>query len=183
MIRTGKFASDVINEAILPQEAAIAMNILLDEVPEETTEQVEQQAHQQTQAAYSVPNVQIAILNFIKKLEGYRIRLREFHWSVTKASEHELTNSLMGKIEAYEDSIAEDMQGFLGIRIQVGDIVPVLPPNNLSLNELIKSITKDTIVIKTSLEGMNINSTAGIESLLDDITHDCNVAAYLSTFS
>ena len=36
-----------------------------------------------------------AILLYIRKLEGYRIRLRELHWSAAKKSEHELTDTLM----------------------------------------------------------------------------------------
>ena len=36
-----------------------------------------------------------AILLYIKKLEGYRIRLREIHWSAESKSRHELSDSLM----------------------------------------------------------------------------------------
>lgn len=124
-------------------------------------------------------NYQELILDFIQKLEGYRVRLREFHWSAEKMAAHKLTDDLMNTLVTVEDDIAEDLQGFLGIRIKVGTLVPVLPTAT-DIKSLLQVIIKETLTLRASIDG--IPALTGIVSLLDDLIHSMNKSLYLETF-
>ena len=67
------------------------------------------------------------VLEFIKFLEGARIRMRELHWQAERNSEHKLTDDIISTLESTEDSIAEDFMGICNFRIKVGQVVPVMP--------------------------------------------------------
>ena len=126
-----------------------------------------------------------AILLYIKKLEGYRIRLREIHWSAESKSRHELSDSLMSMLADYEDSIAEEAMGIFGVRVKVGDIVPAMPEGK-DLKSILRSLTDDTLTLLASLEpseGETSIPSGGIPSILEDIMHDLNKSKYLETLS
>ena len=126
-----------------------------------------------------------AILLYIKKLEGYRIRLREIHWSAENKSKHELSDNLMSMLADYEDSIAEEAMGIFGIRVKVGDIVPEIPEGR-DIKSILTSVTNDTLILLASLEsseGETSIPSGGIPSILEDILHDLNKSKYLETLS
>lgn len=126
-----------------------------------------------------------AILLYIKKLEGYRLRLREIHWSTTRKAEHELSDDLMSDLTDYEDSIAEEAMGIFGVRVKVGDIVPEIPEGK-ELKSILASLTNDTLTLLASLEpeeGKTNIPSGGIPSILEDIIHDLNKSKYLETLS
>lgn len=124
-------------------------------------------------------NYQELILDFIQKIEGYRVRLREFHWSAEKMAAHKLTDDLMNTLVSVEDDIAEDLQGFLGIRIKPGTIVPILT-DAADLRSLIQIILKETLTLRACID--DIPELSGIVSLLDDLIHSMNKSLYLETF-
>ena len=124
-------------------------------------------------------NYQELILDFIQKLEGYRVRLREFHWSAEKMAAHKLTDDLMNTLITVEDDIAEDLQGFLGIRIKVGTLVPILPTAT-DIKSLLQVIIQETLTLRASIDG--IPELVGIVSMLDDLIHSMNKSLYLETF-
>jgi len=119
------------------------------------------------------------ILEYIKKIEGYRIRLREIHWEADHKSVHELSDSLMDDLLTYEDSIAEDMMGIIGYRIKVGTIVPKLPKST-ELKTLISEIINDTMGVRKAIENMPLYF--GIVSLMDECIHMLNKSQYLADF-
>lgn len=126
-----------------------------------------------------------AILLYIKKLEGYRIRLREIHWSAKSKAEHELSDDLMSDLVDYEDSIAEEAMGIFGVRVKVGDIIPELPKEQ-DLKSVLNALTNDTLTLLASLEpeaGKTSIPSGGIPSILEDIIHDLNKSKYLETLS
>ncbi len=132
--------------------------------------------------AVSIPE---AILLYIKKLEGYRLRLREIHWSTTKKAEHELSDDLMSDLTDYEDSIAEEAMGIFGVRVKVGDVVPEIPEAK-DLKSLLSALSNDTLTLLASLEpemGKTNIPSGGIPSILEDIIHDLNKSKYLETLS
>lgn len=123
---------------------------------------------------------QEAVLEYIKYLEGVRIRLREIHWSVDKNSLHKLTDDMISEIEKTEDDIAEDLMGFCGFRIKVGEVVPNIPSAS-ELGAVISELTEKTIELEASIEGDK--KFNGIINVLDDLIHYLNKSDYLSTFA
>lgn len=119
------------------------------------------------------------VLEYIKRIEGYRIRLREIHWMSDHRSTHELADSLMYDLASYEDSIAEDMMGIIGYRIKVGTIIPKLPKAT-ELKALINEIVNDTICVKQNIEEFPV--WTGICNILDECVHMLNKSQYLSDF-
>lgn len=119
------------------------------------------------------------VLEYIKRIEGYRIRLREIHWMADHKSTHELADSLIYDLASYEDSIAEDMMGIIGYRIKVGTVIPKLPKST-ELKALINEIVNDTIFVKASIEAVPV--WTGIVNILDECIHMLNKSQYLSDF-
>lgn len=124
-----------------------------------------------------------AILMYIKKLEGYRIRLRELHWSTQKHSEHVLTDSLMSILTSHEDEVAEVTMGLLGIRIKVGQVVPELPQET-DLRQLLNNILNAAVDLKMQLEDKQGKPIyAGLVASLDDCIQEISKGKYLETLS
>lgn len=122
---------------------------------------------------------QEAILNYLRFLEGARINLKEIHWSTKYTKTHKnVSSDMIAMLDSVQDSIAEDMQGFYGVRIQVGGLVPIMCKIE-SLSELIDTLRKKTIDIKQSI--LNVDGLAGVVSILDGLIHDINVSGYLES--
>lgn len=117
------------------------------------------------------------VLEYIKKLEGYRIRIREIHWSADSHSLHILADSLMEDLESYEDSVAEDFMGLIGYRIQVGAVVPKLPKAT-EIKSLIDEIINDSLTLKNCIDGLP--KWTGMVNLIDDCIHTLNKSKYLA---
>lgn len=125
------------------------------------------------------PSLAEVVLDFLKKLEGYRIRLREYHWNAETMSMHTLTDNLMSDLLSIEDEIAEDMQGILGIRITPGQLIPVFTLST-ELEPTLKELIKETLTFKASIE--DEEQCSGMISILDDLVHKLNKALYLESF-
>ena len=124
--------------------------------------------------------IEESILEYIRKVEGYRIRLRELHWSTTKHSEHILTDNIMGILTEHEDNVAEVCMGVLGIRIKVGQVVPILPEAN-ELKPLLDAALEDAVDLKTKVEDNDLFS--GLTNILDDCIQELSKGKYLETLS
>lgn len=119
---------------------------------------------------------QEAILNFLKNLEGIRINLKELHWNTRKTKTHNITSEFMSAIDEMQDEIAEDMQGFYKLRIQVGQLTPIAWHLN-ELNEIIFNTLQFTIVLKASI--IDTRGLDGVVSILDEFMHKMNKYGYL----
>ena len=53
-------------------------------------------------------------INFINKLEGFKTKCKNLHWSAPKKNIHIYLDEFLDVISDYQDSIAEDYQGILG---------------------------------------------------------------------
>ena len=53
-------------------------------------------------------------INFIKKLEGFKTKCKNLHWSAPKKNIHVYLDDFLSVMSDYQDSIAEDYQGILG---------------------------------------------------------------------
>lgn len=116
-------------------------------------------------------------MSLINKLEGYRIRAREIHWSTNKHSIHVLCDKIMEELEKHEDEIAEDAQGIFG-RIEIGQLTPDIPKET-DIIPMLRGLRSTCINTKGELNDERFD---GIKSLLDDIIHYSNQWVYLSTF-
>ncbi len=119
-------------------------------------------------------------LDYIKELEGFRIRLREIHWQTERHSEHKLTDDLISEFESHEDEVAEIVMGLLGVRIQVGEVVPTLPEEK-DLKGLLQHALNSAFHLKSVLT--STPGYSGLESLLDDFTQCISKGKYLQTLS
>lgn len=117
-------------------------------------------------------------LNYIKFLEGSRIRLMELHWSTENKSEHLLTDELMEEVEAFEDNFAEETMGILGVRIRVGDITPTISDKKTTC-DVLNNLIDSTLIMRASYE--DDVKYLGIVSLIDDFLHFLNKCKYLET--
>lgn len=121
---------------------------------------------------------QEAILNYLRFLEGVRINLKEIHWNKRYTKTHEISSNMITMLDSVQDSIAEDMQGFYGIRIQIGGLVPIICKIE-SLADLIDTLRTKTIELKRSI--LNVDGLDGVVSILDGLVHDINVSGYLES--
>lgn len=118
------------------------------------------------------------VLEFIKFLEGARIRLREIHWETENHTTHELTDKMIESLENCEDNIAEDFMGLINYRIKVGTVVPRMPEST-ELTDLISEAIEMTKVLSCAIS--DDERYAGLLSELDELIHYLNKAKYLST--
>lgn len=117
-----------------------------------------------------------AICDFIMRLEGYAVRLKELHWSAEKKAQHELTEKAYNLVYNLEDSIAEDMMGYLGTYIEPNTITPVLPEDS-NQESLFHTILKDAHAICKLME--NNENCIGIKSEMESFIHEMNNIIYL----
>ena len=121
---------------------------------------------------------QEAVLDFIKYIEGVRIRLRELHWSAERNSKHMLTDDIISSLDEFEDNVAEDFMGVCGFRIQVGTIVPTMT-NQVELSALLCELHDAVVQLCACLE--NDKLYGGIVNELEDLMHDIGKWKYLAT--
>ena len=53
-------------------------------------------------------------INFINKLEGFKTKCKNLHWSAPKKNIHVYLDEFLDILSDYQDSVAEDYQGILG---------------------------------------------------------------------
>lgn len=121
---------------------------------------------------------QEAVLDFIKFIEGVRIRLREIHWEAERSSRHLLTDDIISSLEDSEDNIAEDLMGICGFRIKVGAIIPTMP-TQVELCPLLCELHESVIQLCACLESERLYG--GIVNELEDLMHKIGKWKYLET--
>lgn len=126
----------------------------------------------------NVVTPQEAVLDFIKFIEGVRIRLREIHWEAERNSRHLLTDDIISSLEDSEDNIAEDLMGICGFRIKVGAIIPKMPIQ-VELCQLLCELHEAVIQLCACLESDSIYG--GIVNELEDLMHKIGKWKYLET--
>lgn len=127
------------------------------------------------------------VIEFIAFLEGYAIRFKEFHWNAGGKSLHEAAEKAYDLVYALEDSIAEDMMGWMDSKIKPGSINPVFPAETcgapqehiaLNLHEVLNMLKDDAFSFYTKIE--NNNNFIGIRSELENFLHEINQLVYLA---
>ena len=136
-------------------------------------------ANQDNDIAEETIMPQEAVLDFIKYIEGVRIRLREIHWMAERNSKHLLTDDIISSLEDAEDNIAEDLMGICGFRIKVGAIVPTMT-NQVELEPLLCELHEAVVQLCACIE--NDKLYGGIVNELEDLMHSIGKWKYLATF-
>lgn len=114
------------------------------------------------------------ILNFENRICGYKIRLKELHFSASKNSTHKILDEFSDNLNDFEDTFMEGMQGLHG-QFKPGELKPVMP---MSLNpiDFVTEIRRDLLEVR---KVFNRSAYAGEVSVLDDFLHKVNVTLYL----
>lgn len=127
------------------------------------------------------------VIEFIAILEGYAIRIKEFHWNADNKSLHETAEKAYDLVYTLEDSIAEDMMGWTGSKINPGSINPIFPTvtydisqEDIALNfyDILKMLKDNAFSFYNKIE--NNNNFIGIRSELENFLHEISQLIYLA---
>ena len=114
-------------------------------------------------------------IEFLCKLEGWKTRCKNLHWSAPKKNVHEDLDKFMDALNSFEDSIVEDYQGTNG-KFQP-NAVKGTQCDCLNAIDLIKEV-----IIKTKEFYNTITDDIdyiGIKSETESFIHKLKVFAYL----
>lgn len=161
----------------LTEEELAAIDSIVDLMGDNINQLFEEVYEEENNTIYSDREL---VCDFIMRLEGYTVRLKEMHWDADKKSEHEVTEKTYKLLYDLEDSIAEDMMGYLGSYITPGTIQPVLPKSE-SLEGLLNTIKDDATEFYKRIE--HDDNCIGIRSEIETFIHDMNQIIYLSKMS
>lgn len=117
-------------------------------------------------------------LEFENRLNGYRTRVKELHFSAKKHSIHVILDDFTNDLTEFEDEFMEDAQALHG-QFTPGEIMPVLP-KSLDSVSLLKEIRADLANMR---EFITSPMYAGLMSVLDDFFHTVNKTIYLLKLS
>lgn len=119
------------------------------------------------------------ILNFENRLQGYRTRVKELHFSAKKHSIHVILDDFSNELAEYEDEIMEEAQAIHG-QYTPGELNPVLP-KSLDAESLMKEIRADLANMREFFqkELMYI----GLQSETESFFHIVNKTLYLIKLS
>lgn len=133
-----------------------------------------------TKPDYQEGSSSLSIINLIKSLEGYKIRLREIHWSTPKHHTHLLTDEIIEELTKFEDSIAEQVMGLNNFRIPIASISNINLPDATLLKEALNGLLNVILNFKSTIE--SDTKFSGVISLIDDFAGDISKYLYLETF-
>lgn len=108
------------------------------------------------------------VLDFINKLETYKIAMKNMHWDSSSMSEHKLWDDILSYVTEQQDEIAEVAQGVLGT-IKRNELKPEhyeISNSKKALNDIIND-TKE--FHKTISDNKFIGLRSVIESFLSEL--------------
>ena len=83
-------------------------------------------------------------INFINKLEGFKTKCKNLHWSAPKKNIHVYLDEFLDVISDYQDSIAEDYQG---IKSQSLNAIDFINEVKIATETFYNSIPNDTCYV------------------------------------
>lgn len=120
-------------------------------------------------------------VDFINKLEGYKIAVKPIHWETLGNAEHLYCDALHQSLGNYQDEIVEDMSFTYG-RIEKTQIFPVTFVFD-TLENLVRALVEDVIMFRQEVAGQNSPYDLGVLSITDDFIHVINQSGYRSQLS
>lgn len=115
------------------------------------------------------------LLSMIGKLEGYKTRLKELHWSSPSHSIHVIIDDFSSELAEFEDALAENSMALLDF-IYPGELTPELPKEK-EFGEVLESIRGFLGTIKKVCGDDMMWS--GVINLVDDFWTTTNKFIYL----
>lgn len=119
------------------------------------------------------------MMGLLKKIEGYKTKLKELHWAAKNNSTHVRIDEFLDKLSDYEDAIAEDCQGIEG-QVRVGTFSSI-PCGASDIFEVLEAIKNDLISIKNTYD--NNPEYIGVINETEDFFHTLKLYKYLLTIS
>lgn len=120
-------------------------------------------------------------VDFINKLEGYKIAVKPIHWETLGNAEHLYCDAFHTYLGNYQDEIVEDMSFTYG-RIEKTQIFPETFVFD-TLENLVRSLLEDVIMFRQEVARQNSPYDFGVLSLTDDFIHIINQNGYRSQLS
>ena len=123
----------------------------------------------------SVSQVGDLYINFLCRIEGWKTKCKNLHWSAPNDSMHRRLDDLADVLSSYQDTLAEDYMGISG-KVRP-DILNGIPSNAIEPNALISEIIENTLNFY-----FQVNQTpiyAGIKSETETFIHNLNKIKYL----
>ena len=96
----------------------------------------------ETGVNYQPDNTQLFI-GFINRLEGWKTKCKNLHWSAPKKNIHVYLDEFLSILSDYQDGLAEGYQGILG-KMQP-NAVKGIPSETLNALDFIAEVRKETI--------------------------------------
>lgn len=128
----------------------------------------------ETGVNYQPDNTQLFI-GFINRLEGWKTKCKNLHWSAPKKNIHVYLDEFLGVLSDYQDGLAEGYQGILG-KMQP-NAVKGIPSETLNAIDFIAEVRKETISFYDRLPKETIYK--GITSECETFIQNINKFKYL----
>ena len=95
------------------------------------------------------------ILGFINKCEGWKVQIKELHWSSKNLSQHKLCDDIADAISDFEDLVSEVEQSISG-KISLNSLNPD-KSETPSLKVFVENVISESKIFLSKLEGMGKN--------------------------
>ena len=115
-------------------------------------------------------------INFINKLEGFKTKCKNLHWSAPKKNIHVYLDEFLDVLSDYEDSLAEDIMGVLGSRLSPTSINGTSCSSDNALDFISEVSTATIIFYKKISDNPNY---VGIKSETETFIHNIKKYNYL----
>lgn len=115
-------------------------------------------------------------VDFLCKLEGWKTRCKNLHWAAPNKDIHEYLDDFLEILDGYQDSLAEDIMGVLGSRLNPNSINGTACRASNAL-EFLKQIDTDTIAFYEKIS--DDTNYVGIKSETENFIHNIKKYNYL----
>lgn len=115
-------------------------------------------------------------VDFLCKLEGWKTRCKNLHWAAPNKDMHEYLDEFLEILDGYQDSLAEDIMGVLGSRLNPNSINGTTCRANNAL-EFHKQVDTDTITFYEKIS--DDTNYVGIKSETKTFIHNIKKYNYL----
>lgn len=117
------------------------------------------------------------ILSIINKIEGYKVSIKNFHWSSENMSEHKLCDDIADSISSNEDELSEVAQGLYG-QIKKNEVKPI-SYKMVNTKKMLQDLLKDIESFYKTIQG---EKEIGLRSVVENFISEINKFLYLIDF-